>query len=292
MKYIENFPYNNVDKGIEYLKKNKLEFYQKNDKKVIFHVYWYGKITRKQILCINSYLATQNLQKTELWIWLDYKTFNISEKFIPVHKNIYIKKYNPNLEAKGTLFENLKEINDEKYLKFRSDLARIIFLYKHGGLYYDLDMILLEDLNPLLGIEFCYMWANLGYGNNGILRLNKNSKACKEIMKKYVNMLKIKKFYLGFNQLIFAKEIDIMCLPSILFDPVWILHDKKLRSKYSKLNNLDNFFKKATENINIFFENEIFAYHWHSRNQAIIEDNSYFTFIEDKIKNKIKNNNI
>ena len=40
-----------------YLKKNKLQFYPDNNEEIIFHVYWYGILSRKQLLCINSYLA-------------------------------------------------------------------------------------------------------------------------------------------------------------------------------------------------------------------------------------------
>ena len=281
MKYLEDISYNNIDEGIEYLQKNKLNFYLDKDEITIFHVYWYGNLTRKQILCINSYLKTQNLEKTKLWVWIDYKTFTEENiNLIPKHKNIEIKKYIPDIEAKETLFENNKHINNEKYLKFRSDLARIIFLYKYGGLYYDLDMILLKDFKCLLGIEFCYMWADLKYGNNGLLRLFKKSQNCIDLMNKYLFNLKERTFFLGYNKLIFTEDINIYCLPSVLFDPVWILHDKNKQSKYSNLNNFDNFFKKTDENINNFFDNQIFSYHWHSRNNYNIEKNSYFEKIE------------
>ena len=46
MKYLANISYDNIDKGIEFLKKNKLNFYLKTDEITIFHVYWYGQITR------------------------------------------------------------------------------------------------------------------------------------------------------------------------------------------------------------------------------------------------------
>ena len=84
-------------------------------------------LDRKQILCINSYLKTQNLEKTKLWVWLDYKTYELSKNKVPQHNNIIIKKYIPTEEAKGTLFDKFSYINQEKNLKFRSDLARIIF---------------------------------------------------------------------------------------------------------------------------------------------------------------------
>ena len=123
---------------------------------------------------------------------------NKNINLIPKHKTIQIKKHIPDNESKGTLFENNKHINNEKYLKFRSDLARIIFLYKYGGLYYDLDMILLKDFKCLLGIEFCYTWSIKNTGNNGILRLLKNSQNSVDLINKYLNILKKKIFCFTF----------------------------------------------------------------------------------------------
>ena len=130
-------------------------------------------------------------------------------------------------------------------------MARIIFLYKYGGLYYDLDMILLKSFNNLLGIEFCYSWSTKKTGNNGILRLFKNSQNCIDLMNKYNLTLQNKKFVLHYNDFIFTNNLNIYCLPSVLFDPVWILHDQNIKSKYSNLNNL-YFFKSTNENINNF----------------------------------------
>lgn len=282
MKFLSNISYNNIDKGIEFLQKNKLEYNLYKDEKTIFHVYWYGTLTRKQLLCINSYLKTQNLNKTKLWIWIDYKTYTEENiNIIPKHKNIEIKKYTPDIEAKGTIFENKKFINNENYIKFRSDCARLLFLYNYGGLYYDLDMILLKDFAPLLNIEYCYTWSDKNRGNNGILRLKKQSDNCKHIMSKYNEDIRKN---IATNKIIFTNDLNIYCLPSVLFDPVWILHDKKSKSKYSKLNNFDNFFKATDEDISNFFDNKIYAYHWHSRNNFKIEKNSYFEKFELKFK--------
>ena len=286
MQFLKNIDYNNIDKGIDFLKTNKFNYYLPEGDKTIYHVYWYGILERKQICCINSYLKTQDLSNTELWVWLDYKTYELSKNKVPKHDNIIIKKYIPDEESKGTLFEKNPYLNQDKYLKFRSDLARIIFLYKYGGLYFDLDMILLKDFQCLLGIEFCYTWSYLKQGNNGLLRIKKQSKLSIQLMEKYINTkspfnLNGQSFYLGYNQYIFTKEIDIMCFPSAMFDPVWILTDTKTKSKYSKLSNFDDFFKKTDENINMFFDNQLFAYHWHSRNNYNIEKDSYF----DKLEN-------
>ena len=42
---------------------------------------------------------------------------------------------------------------------------------------------------------------------------------------------------------IYNKEININCLPCALFDPVWLTFDCDESSRYSDLNNFDDFFK-------------------------------------------------
>ena len=61
MKYINNINYNNVDECLEYLKNNPFTNYC-FDEEIPFHVFWRGKLKRKQLLCINSYLYSQNLR--------------------------------------------------------------------------------------------------------------------------------------------------------------------------------------------------------------------------------------
>lgn len=39
--------------------------------KTIFHAYWHGTFGLKQAFSIKSFLCTQNLESTELWLWLD-----------------------------------------------------------------------------------------------------------------------------------------------------------------------------------------------------------------------------
>jgi len=290
MEYLNNFDYNNIDNGITYLQNNTLDFYLNDKENIIFHVYWYGKLSRKQICCIHSYLATQNLNNSELWVWLDYQTYNNSIHLVPKHKNIIVKKYIPDELAKNTLLEKHKVLNQTKFLKFRSDIARILFLHKYGGLYYDLDMILLKNIRPLLNKEFCYTWSTMKQGNNGILNIKKNSPLSNQLIKKYIQICNQKEFVVWYNQFIFTDEINILCLPCVLFDPVWILYDTKTTSKYSQLNHLDNFFKETGENIDNFFNNQIYTYHWHSRANAFIESNSYFEKIEKKHLNIINSN--
>ena len=76
-----------------------------------------------------------------------------------------------------------------------------------------------------------------------------------------------------------------------MFDPVWILLDTKTKSKWTKLSDFDSFFKTTDESVNPFFDNQIFAYHWHSRNNFKVEPDSFYSRIERKHSNILKNRN-
>ena len=291
--------YFDVDYCIDYLNKTNFNNYYNHD----FHCYWFGNINYKHLICLKSCIITQNNiinKKNKIYVWLDkkngYNQKNI-QKLGELKDYIEIKCYDPDNESIGTLFENKKFIHEDgkriksrwNLLKFRSDFARMIILYKYGGLYFDLDIIFLRDLSCILDLEFCSAWSNLfkKAGNNAILNFKKNSEICKTIMQKYIQRIEYEKkeLYLGYNQIIYDKTLkDILCLPCSYFDPVWVLHDTKSKSKYCKLSNLDNFFKKTYENVKInnFFKG-IFTYHWHSRDNHKIEKDSYFDRLQCNI---------
>ena len=152
-------------------------------------------------------------------------------------------------------------------------------------------MILLKDLSNLFDLEFCYQWSNQDQrGNNGILGLKKQSHLCITIMNKYIEELEVNNTPLNtrLNKKIFDIQNYITCLPSALFDPVWLCFDKKITSKYCDLVNFDKFFQSTKNNITIenFFGGFIYAYHWHSRNTIKIKKNSYYERLENDINKK------
>ena len=147
MKFIQNLNYNDVEQCLDYLKNNKFNFH--TSEHIIFHVFWSGKLNRRQLLCIKSYIYSQNLSNTSLYVWIE-SDLSFNKKIIPNHPNIIIKEYNSLQESKNTPFENQPFIDYKLNLKFRSDIARMMILHNYGGIYYDLDLILFKDLNCLL----------------------------------------------------------------------------------------------------------------------------------------------
>jgi hypothetical protein len=294
MKFIPNLDYHNVDQCLDYLKNNKLNY--NNNQNLIFHVFWNGKLSRRQLLCIKSYIYSQNMSLSNLIIWLD-SDYEFNEKIVPKHPNIIIKRYNALQESKGSPFEGYEFINYSKNLKFRSDLARMMILFNYGGIYFDLDLILFQDLSCISDLEFLYQWGGVNGGNNALLGLKKGSPTTIQIMEKYIKFLtqgcnhtsekynSNYNFKLGFTHELFSSEINIFCFPSAFFDPIWILDFKKQNSKYDSLYNFDDFFKTTNKIIKIetFFQGLLLGYHWHSRNDIKIETKSYYHQIEFQI---------
>lgn len=298
-EYIESLDkkvYQDVDTCLDHFANLELEkddtFWSQYSKEnpLYYHVYWYGNISERQYSCILAYIQTQGWDNTKLIIWIDHETAEnqsmMGEVSIMCKYNTF-KVYKPDELAKGTPFEghDFINVNDPKYIKYRSDFARMMILYHYGGVYFDLDMILFKDLAPFLHLEFCYQWSNIdGRGNNALLSLHKDSNMCIKIMNKYIDQIenKLKPLSLDFNRVIFDKGCGLLQLPCALFDPCWILLDTNTKSKHSKLCDLDGFFKKTDEDIESFFCNKIYSYHWHSRLNNKIEDGSYFRKIMHK----------
>jgi hypothetical protein len=81
------------------------------------------------------------------------------------------------------------EINDSNcYLE--GDVFRLLVLHKYGGIYIDMDVLILRDLSPLNELEFLYQWGTSGFNSNepemtmngAIMRLDKNSSLSKEFL--------------------------------------------------------------------------------------------------------------
>ncbi len=198
--------------------------------------------------------------------------------------NFSIKCYDFHTQKKGTLFEPYSfKYTEKSGVKFRADHFRYLILHKYGGLYFDLDVIMIRDLSCFLGIEFCYRWSNSNFGNNAIIHIRKGSPTSIEIMKKSIQFkikLKNRQEKTGDSlKFVFHKNNlpELHLLPSPKFDPVWKIFDYNLKSTKTKMENFDDFFKTTNEKISLdTFCKGIYAYHWHNRFDIQPQSNSYF----------------
>ena len=289
LKHLETSDlYFNNEFALKYLKDNlHAEILNNKEKKTIYHCYWYGLITEKQIFSIKSALLTQ--KNAEVWLWIDTDTWkvNINNPFINLLKGkITVKEYNPKEEISDTQFNKLKRnflIRDD--LALRSDAFRMLVLSKYKGLYFDLDILFLRDFTPLFNNKgFLYQWEQESYGNSAILYLkdqqliNNLSQNC---IKKNTFIPWIA-FYYG------TPEIkDLTVLPCAFFDPIWNITDEKAYNY--PITKFEDFFKKTDCNIKSMsdFFPGCYTYHWHNLWKNKIEEDSLFDIFDKELNEKL-----
>jgi hypothetical protein len=196
-----------------------------------YHVYWTGPATWRVEVFIKSYLYTQNLACSRLWLWLDSdRNPNAVEnmltkdalfaRFLPLvdRGDVVVKAWNfpsripmpkdtddktgfgywsrpgsPNSVGEKAVADNIIEDKDgqqwlvltPKQMTFLpvavSDAVRFIVLHMYGGAYFDMDVLMLRDMRPLLLPKehaFAERWgahAHPGEYNTAIMSLSANS---------------------------------------------------------------------------------------------------------------------
>jgi len=159
---------------------------------VIFHMFW-GKLpaAEQAALAILSFLATQDLEYSVLWVWSPRGVDAASDPlFLPFtnSKHIFFKTFDAMTEAQGTplegsyLLQAAASSNDPRFYLF-GDLVRLLVLARHGGVYVDMDVLLLRNLGPLLGHEIAEQWGISCFESNGaVLRMKAGSAFAKHIL--------------------------------------------------------------------------------------------------------------
>lgn len=277
--------YFDLDMTQKYLKENFLLSCIKHN--ITFHAYWHGTFKQKQFDSVASFLVHHK----DIYLWLDVQNGYANWKqndlleLLANKYNVRISLYDPKTMIRNTPLRN-SSLPSKATLPLRSDYARYLILYKFGGVYFDLDVMCLKSLTPLLHFEFVYQWSMTKDGNNATMHMFKHSKTAKYVLQKCAR--------LG-NSMEHARDIfqdedpnlsELMNLPSQLFDPLWIYYDRKswTRPADLSLSSFDDFFKeKKTED---FFQH-CFAYHWHGRWDANIHANSWYQTLVKKIKRNL-----
>lgn len=245
--------------------------------KIIAHAYWYGEIGRKQAFSILSYLATQDLSQTEVWLWLDEES-----GYAGYEQNVYlkgllpyikIKKYNPKDELKGVICFNRIIFTQKDNLAYRADGFRLLVLYKYGGLYFDLDICFLEDVLCLCKKQgWCYGWEKQAYANNALLYFPRDGE---NSLIKYLFFKAQRKAPMPWAVFNYTdrKLRHLIVYPYQLFDPAWMNQNHEA----------------SDESFDLFFQSDGFskdfypgalAYHWHNRWELTVEEGSNFAIFE------------
>lgn len=243
-----------------------------------YHVYWTGPATWRVEVFVKSYLYTQNLACSRLWIWLDsdrnpkavHDMLNkdaLFARFLPLVErgDIVLKAwkfpsriplpkaedntdgigyYNPpgkpNSKGERAVADGIVEDKDgqqwlvltPKQMTFLpvavSDAVRFVVLHIHGGAYFDMDVLMLRDMRPLLlpkEHSFAERWAahpHPGDYNTAIMSLTANSSISSYLLRGGVRMgLNFHPRVLGRMAWKDGRDQEFLMLETAAFDPIW-----------------------------------------------------------------------
>jgi hypothetical protein len=160
-----------------------------------FHMFWRerrGRFWRKrrpfgrrQALPVKAFLATQDLSKCTLVLWSD-QDLSQNEWLRPFRAHITFRIYEPDVEVRGTPLEPHWKICRQRDARVYcdSDLFRILALHNYGGVYVDMDMMLLRSLGVFLDQEFVYQWDRYdGLCCNALMSLRAHSAFARELIR-------------------------------------------------------------------------------------------------------------
>lgn len=243
-----------------------------------FHTYWTGHATWRLEIFVKSYLYTQNVACSRLYIWLDVdrhpKAIDtmlskdpLFARFLPLVErgDIVLKPWNfpsriplpkqedntdgigyyttpgtPNSKGEVPVADGLIEdaqgqqwlVLTPKQMTFLpqavSDAVRFVVLHLHGGVYLDMDILLLRDMRPLLLPKvhnFAERWAahqHPGDYNTAVLSLSANSSLSSYLLRGGVRMgLNFHPRVLGRMAWKDRRDRELLMLETAAFDPIW-----------------------------------------------------------------------
>ena len=288
-------------KGLDLLKELREEDYSYPKGKTLFHLYTEVR-TPKELVAIKSYLATQNLDITKLIVWSDYDISD-QENIQPYKDFVDFRVYNPKELAKGTPLEGVEShltTGGDHNHWMSSGVMRFLVLYKFGGIYFDMDMILLRDFKPILGQDFAYQWgSSTDFAKerrweedcNGpcaaMLGAVKGSKFIEDCMRELIvtpasGGTCYDEDMLGY---VYAKN-PFTVFPSTFFNTEWLVGKvDKERGRATEA----SWFEKPLEDVsNLFLE--AFSWHWHnsSNKHKEVVEGSKFDLLEKLTDAKLR----
>lgn len=241
-----------------------------------FHVQWIGsEIGRMQAMPIKAFLTSQQTEKARLTVWTNRKSNNQYTR--ELGRYVDFKVFNPYTEIRGTPFQG-RSLN-----YFQTDIMRMVYLAKYGGVHIDMDTVLLRDLAPFLGQEFFYTW---GIKHEeiagGIIHLRKGGELvnfiCETIIRGDQGLYKelfsyVRQFH------------DFSVFPCAWFNTEWAIpgymiendqHFQFIRSPVIKTDYSTEFYPG------------VFSWHWHNCWTSEIQDGSKWQLMEEFINKRFK----
>jgi hypothetical protein len=259
-----------------------------------FHFYWRvpKEFDRKQALPVKSAVVTQDLSKTKIILWSNVDLSN-NPYVKPLLPFIELKIWNLEQEVKNTPLENSKVVKgvvDDPLCYLGGDLFRLLCLYKYGGVYIDMDVVVLRDFLPILPYEFMYQWGSSGTvptggepilkQNGAIMRLKQNSTLATDLLKEL--------------ELTPAKP-NTTCWGTELYHKVWNKNKNWttfpcawFNTEWGMSRTIQPFKKNFEGNESSQLFDGAFTWHWHNKWDEPIQDGCKFQILENLVEEKFK----
>ena len=129
-----------------------------------YHTYWRTDLApfgERQEYTLKSFFATQNPHsRLIMWSNGDLSTNALLASYVARYPDAFeLRVADVHELSKGTPLENssLLESSDKKAW-LDGDLIRLLVIWRDGGVWMDMDMLLTRDLTPLLEHEFVTQW--------------------------------------------------------------------------------------------------------------------------------------
>jgi len=258
---------------------------------VTFHFYWRvpREFSRKQILPIKSAIVSQNRKNTKFILWsnIDLSTNPYVEPLLPY---IETRIWDVKEESKNTPLDNTNVLNgqlDDSLCYLGGDLFRLLCLHKYGGVYIDMDVVVLRDFEPILQHEFMYQWGSSGTTgsepelkqNGAVMRLTSYSQLSYDLLNELTNTRANPQTTCWGSELyhkVWRNNKNWITFPCAWFNTEWGLPETEQPFK-------KNF--EGNESSELF--DGAFAWHWHNRWDEEIQDGCKFQILEDIVEKNL-----
>jgi hypothetical protein len=254
--------YNDVTYVLNWLKNNQTVGDENVEPIEYFHCFWKGQLSDLHVMSLQSLINTHPSAQIMLWTpnVFELNGSSVAIKLKKTYKNkIEINETDKNLFANAdaellySQYSLMIGANNQASLAYASDIIRFIILQVYGGVWFDLDVLFLKDLNSIKIKRYVSQWGTDECGNAAILRLEKNHGLIKYIYKNFD-----KPFY-PTTTFKLDNELDVTIIPSTFFDILW--RPKEQVPETLQFKTWDEFFKIKCINL----PEEVYAYHWHNR---------------------------
>jgi hypothetical protein len=254
----------------------------------LFHVFWREdtprlrvlrrsrRFGRKQALSVRAFLATQDLACCTLWLWSDHDLSH-NPWVRPLLQHVQLKVYDVRREVRGTPLEHLPRVYTQRDGRaYRdADLFRILALHNYGGVYADMDTVLLRSLGVFLDQEFTYQWDRFDdLCANALVHLRRGGPFARELLLGCA-AIPPGKYNWGRENFkrAFQHGVRISVFPSPFFNTEWQADPR--HEPFKRMARCAEMYRGA------------FAWHWHNRWDERIEAGSKFQLLEVEIERRL-----